>query len=233
MFIKPLYKPDDGSGSSGGNSTNESMGESNPPNNSGPITPNAPTPDAGSWESKYKGLQAVVEKKERERANAEADKLRISTELEDLKIKTQALQIEFDKLQGLYSAEAENSKTANTNLSQKQLEIGRLKLIVDDFPDLSSFEKSGVLPVANTVDELREKLTNFRIALKGAVGSNVKDLLAGSSPPSNDGQSPNDLTEDQIYSQLNILSKDNKRKAEYMILREKWDKIVEKREKTK
>lgn len=206
-----------------------------PPNEDNPTPENdgnpAPQPGSGQppkpaseWESSYKGLQKTYDKLFAEHQALVAKHESTIGELEALKA---------DKRQG------DSSVTSlRQELVSKDTEIERLKkeaqssdkkanrstLILRDFSDLAQFEGEGLLPDAETEDELKAKLTKFRETVGKTIDSGVDRKIKGAGPPPVGRQEPPKLSSDEIYDRLVQLagSQDPKDQAEYLQLHRQW-----------
>ena len=77
---------------------------------------------------------------------------------------------------------AEKHDTVTGELDVLKESLGRLNVIIADYPDLLDFEKQGLLP-DGAGDELKTKLGNFKTALTARGAAAVTAQLQGATPP--------------------------------------------------
>lgn len=189
------------------------------------------TPSTVDYEKKYKGLQTVynrLEAKEQktqgalDTALAEVESLNL--QLATAKTKIASLEADLGKKDQEVNAEKENSKKESKTAM-------RLRLLVDEFSDLAKFEKAGILPSAETEEELKTALTNFRGTISSIVGEDVMKKLRGSGLPSNtfndgDKNGSDQMTSDQIYDRLMKIAGDKTKILEYKELQRRYDELL-------
>jgi hypothetical protein len=198
----------------------DGKGDPAPPKGAPPI----PSGGGTNWESSYKGLQKTYDKLFAEHQALVATHESTVGELEALKA---------DKRQGDSNATSLHQQIVSKDTEIERLtkevtanakKAGRSALIIAEFSDLSSFEGEGLLPDAETDEELKTKLTKFRETIGKTVGTEVDKKIRGSGPPPVGKQPPPTLDADEIYERLVALagSQDPQELAEYQKLLKQW-----------
>lgn len=184
--------------------------------------------DAVDWETRFKGLQRSFDRKQKELSSLQEKFDSLSEEAETSKQTERERQAQLDALQkDLESAKADLDK-ATGELATQEARGKRIQLIMSDFPELSKFEAAGLLPSAETEEEMAEKFTAFRDALNTTVQANVKQQVVGASPAkTGSAASPPAESAAEVYSKLTQLAgaRDPKDRAEYERYLALWDDI--------
>jgi hypothetical protein len=157
----------------------------------------APAPAAQpviDWESpqnpyktRFTGLQGKHQQ-EQQKWQAESAKLfDVTEQLTKLSGEKDSLAAQFDTFK-VKHGDLEDAK----GVLEEQL--GRLKTIATEYPDLLAFEKDGLLP-DGTGDELKAKLTAFRGKLKDMGQQQAVQAIAGASPTAPTPSQPKSSTD--------------------------------------
>jgi len=179
-------------------------------------------------EAEYKGLQAVLAKKD----------VTIK-ELTEKLINAEAAKAELESNHGKVSNEkatvdtklTETKKEASTlkeELAKLQKKLSHQEIIMKDFSDLSPV--AHLIPESESEEEFREKAKEFRQTLNGYVNSSVKQVLGGSSPPvqpENDGATLGVDELDKAYRDVVSLAAVPGKEKEYEEAREKWLSLMD------
>ena len=160
-----------------------------------------------NWEAAYKGLQkklsalqaqADLWKSERDDVTAQ-----LSSSKADLTIangKVDAFTSQVASFEGQVATLQGNFNAANGKLE-------RTELIMSTYPDLAKFEAKGLLPQADTIDDLTTKLTDFREALGVSVTQSVDATLAGASLPQEESTGGDEgLSDDALRDKMMFAS---------------------------
>lgn len=228
MNTFPYFSPDDGSGSPSSDVGTQVPSQSTPaPTNS----TSAPTPDSGGdWENKYKGLQKVVNKYHTDNEKLRGDLQTAQAEVEQLKLDKAGLEAQLNQVKTDFTSSKETAEDNAKSLTAKDLEIARLKLLINEFPGLASFEKKGVLPTADNVEELKTRFQSFQEAMKDVVKIGTQQVLTNSAPPAPSGSASGpDITLESLQDQLNQLAGKPDKRQEYLRLRDQFDALWEAR----
>ena len=141
----------------------------------------APAPGI-DWESedniykkKFVGLQRTFEK-------LHSEKETLQTKAFDLDTVYKAVLGEKESLALEKKTIAEKHDTVSGELDVLKESLGRLNVIIADYPDLLDFEKQGLLP-DGAGDELKTKLGAFKTALTARGTAAVTAQLQGATPP--------------------------------------------------
>jgi len=123
-----------------------------------------------------------------------------------------------EKIQGL---------EAQVNISNATIE--RQKLIMSEYQDLAAFEAKGLLPQAQTPDEMRSVFDSFRetlgVQVESATDEKVKGIGVGKTEP----KEPKPLDADQIYDKMTALAgtNDPEERREWETLNRQWMELNE------
>jgi chromosome segregation ATPase len=182
-------------------------------------------------EAQYKGLQAVIAKKD--------------ADIKQLTEKNIQLEAQVAELESNHGKVANEKSTLDSKLTETKQEASTLKeenakllkklshqdIIMKEFPDLAS--AASFIPETETEDEFREKAKEFRTALKQIVDTGVKDVLSGSSPPvepSDDGATLGVDELDKAYRDVVALAGQPNKRQEYEKARERYEAILDARQ---
>jgi DNA repair exonuclease SbcCD ATPase subunit len=228
MKTYPYLSPD-GAGSSG-DPLVDPQGSVTPTPSATDLTP-TPTANNGGedWEKKFKGLQPVIQKFSDSNKKLDEDLKLEKDQHNELKTKYAILEDQMRKLQEEFDSSKESVENSSKSLTAKDLEIQRLKLLINEFPELARFERSDVLPKANSVEELKTKYQGFKDAMGDLTKVNAQQMFNNSAPPSGGGGSNGGtaLTIEQLQDQLNSLAGIPDKRAEYLKLRDQFDALLE------
>ena len=117
--------------------------------------------ELAKWNDSGKELTSKV-------SSLEAEIAKVTGEKEGSETQLTALQTDYEQ--------------ASSDLEITKSQLGRLRIITDQFPDLLKFEGKSLLPDGNG-DELVEQLTSFREMLGEQGKKAAADLIEGITPP--------------------------------------------------
>lgn len=196
-------------------------------------TTETPTqPDETNWEDRFKGLQRTFDRRQKEYTKLQEQYDAILEQVETAKQDDRAKQTELEILQKAMEESKTKLDKLTGELTAQEARSKRATLIMSQFPDLAKFEASGLLPAAETEEDLIEKLGNFREALKTTVETNVQQKIVGASPDDTGSTSTVPvLSASEIYSRLTALAgrRDQASRDEYQQLLEQWDRLQNKK----
>ena len=177
-----------------------------------------PKPEGKTYsEAEYKGLQAVIAKRDADIKQL-TEKL-IKSEAEKAELESNHGKVANEK--GTLTSELAETKKLASSLEKEKAELQKKltyrDIIMKDYPDLTAM--SSLIPETETEEEFREKANEFRKALGQIVDTSVKDVLSGSSPPtgSND-DSGTQIGVDEVekaYRDVVALAGNPEKTAEY------------------
>lgn len=141
---------------------------------------------AEEWAKSYKGLQGAYQKLQNE-TKTQVDTLNTQladaqTQIESLKQGGTSKDDQLTVLQTEVAKKQEELTKLQTDKANADQQLQRKNLVMQEFPELASWEAQGLLPSADSDDALREQLEKFRGTLAGQVGAGVKQTLKGASP---------------------------------------------------
>lgn len=186
------------------------------------------SPQQENYEARFKGLQKTFDRKQKELAKVQAQLDEMLEQSETAKQSEREKQIQLDALKKAQDdAKAELDRLTG-ELATQEARNARANLIMSDYPDLAKFEASGLLPPAETEEEMNEKFLAFREALKSTVAANVEQKMVGTSPTDAGSTSTKPVrTKEQIYTRLTQLAgaRSDKDRHEYDSLLAEWDEL--------
>jgi chromosome segregation ATPase len=147
-------------------------------------------------EPEYKGLQAVIAKRDALIKELTEKNIQLEAEKAELESNHGKVSNEKANVDARYTetkAEADSLKKENAKL---QKELDYQKIIMKDFSDIA--EAAHLLPITETEEEFREKAKELRVTVNQLVKSNVKQVLGGASPPLEPGDTGNTLGVDEL-----------------------------------
>lgn len=208
-------------------STDDQTPDVTPEGGSGNTTPSGSTQTV-DWEKRFKGLQATYDKLQKKYNDLEAENQRLTGELEEQRQGARGYETEKKTLnEQLAALQGEKTALQGQVLTHQQ-SVERAKLIMGEFQDLATFEAKGLLPSAANLEELKQKLTDYRVAIGSMVSSGVQNRIAGQSPASSGGTNNSGApTKDQVYSDLVRLagSRNPADQKRYQELMAQWEEM--------
>ena len=185
-------------------------------------------PQGEDYEKRFKGLQKLFDTQRKE---LETLQLEHSTSVEGrealLQQQKQA-QAQLDATKAQLSALTTEKETLLAQVKIHETQALRSKLILADFTDLAAFEARGLLPPADTEEEMKSKFTAFREALGTTVSQTIKEKLQGASPAATSPTTPNPTrSKEEVYAELTRLAGSRKPedRAKRDALTVEWDEL--------
>ena len=229
---------------------------SNDPGNSLDPTPgNSPAPAGGAtggtggapsggtdWEGAYKGLQTTYGKLKENSDKTILEATRKLTEaqaaLEEAKQGHTTKDSQMTTLTKQVTDLSTQLDVLKSESATKESNLARAKLIMSEFPELAKWEAQGLIAKGATDEESKQILTKFRETMAGQLGVDLKNLMAGATPPgsgntglNNQGGNAGEETEEFIWQRLmETAGKDQKAWAGWQA---KWDAIQAKKAQSK
>ena len=216
----------------------------NPPASAGGGTGGTPPASSGGtdWEGAYKGLQTTYTKL---KENSDKTIVETTRKLSEAQAALEEAKQGHTTKDSQMTTLTKQVTDLNTQLealkgekSIIETDYTRSKLIMKEFPELAKWEASGLLPKGKDEAETKELLTKFRDTLGTQLGVDLKNLMAGATPPgsgatglNNQGGNPGEETEDFIWQKLmETAGKDQKAWVGWQA---KWDAIQAKKAQSK
>lgn len=195
------------------------IADTNSANDGNPPKTNSTPAPVTYTEGQYKGLQAVI-------ARRDADIVGFKNTIIDLETKLLEAQHGTVTVTGEKTTLETQLTAANTKVTDLEGQVAaltkRLKyndIIMKEFPDLA--QAASFIPETPTDDEFRTKATEFRQALTGFANLKVQNVLAGSSIPVNQANTTTgEDDEDKAYRDVVALAGKPGKEKEYQ---EKYD----------
>lgn len=185
-----------------------------------PSTP----PQSEDWETRYKGLQKTVAKKDEAITELQKKLETLTANLEELRVThgttEQQKQLVEQSRQTLEKQLAE-VKAERDNATKTLREQA---IIMTEFPQLAKLSK--YIPPATTEEDFRKNAAAFAEDMSKAVSTGVKDAMTGATPPQK-GAEPmaNEAEEDRLWTKVTSLAGIPGKEAEYEEARAKWVKL--------
>lgn len=182
------------------------------------------------WEKRYKGLQRTYDAQVAKFASLQEQYDQLVAEVEGERQKSKGHETEKQTLATSVQQLTAERDDLNKKLATHVFTQDRMKMILSEFPDLAQFEAKGLLPTADTLENLKPLLEAFRETMGGMVGDDVRKKLLGSSPAGGSSSSNNGAgkrSKEEIYARLVQLAGSNKSedRLEYQNLLKEWDDI--------
>jgi chromosome segregation ATPase len=176
-------------------------------------------------EAQYKGLQAVIAKRDGTIGTLTAQIVELEGKLAEAQSQHGAAVTEKTTV-------ATQLTDAQSKVTQLQAEVTALQkklsyqgIILKEFPDLAS--AASFIPETATEEEYRQKATEFRGTLKQYVDSRVKNVLDGSSPPIDQQNTTiNASDDDKAYRDVVSLAGRPGKEKEYQEAYDRWQNIL-------
>jgi len=189
--------------------------------------PAPPAQPEVNWEDRYKGLQRTFDRTQKELNALKEKEENILEQSETTKQSEREAKAQLDKLQKELEKKQAEFDSLTGELATHKAKGERADLIMSDFSDLAPFEAKGLLPQAETIEEMKEKFQAFRDALKDTVQAGVQEQVTGAGPASTGGGRSPRRSKEQIFARLQQLAgtRDQTERLEYNALLAEWDEI--------
>lgn len=193
-----------------------------------PETRPVTTPQGEDYEKRFKGLQKLFEKQQKELTELQAEHSSTIEGREELLQQQKQAQALLDATKTQISALTTEKEALAAQVKIHETQALRSKLILSDFTDLAAFEARGLLPPANTEEEMKSKFSAFREALGTTVSQTVKEKLQGASPAATSPTTPTPTrSKEEVYAELTRLAGSRKPedRAKRDALTAEWDEL--------
>jgi chromosome segregation ATPase len=187
-------------------------------------------PEGGqNWESAYKGLQKKYDKLFQEHTETLGTVDELNATIEELKLGVRTANTEKDQIATKHVETTEKSDGLQAQLNTANQTIERQKLIMSEYQDLAPFEAKGLLPSAQTQEEMKSVFDSFRETLGSQVDTATEDKVKGVGPGQTEEQTPQPLNADQIYDRMQALAgtNDPEERREWQQLNDQWMELSE------
>ena len=184
------------------------------------------SPTSGEdWESRYKGQQRVMAKKDAQIQELQ-DKLdKMNTRLEELIPTVDQTKKEKGELEGAKAELEKQLEEARQDALLAKSKLAQTEIIMQEFTDLSPVAEW--IPPSDDPDTFRANATKFREAIGSMLENKVKDVMVGSSPPQPAGKDglASSAEEDELWQKLMTTAGIPGKEEEYERLRAQWVNI--------
>ena len=195
----PYRKPDDDNPGDGGDQDDNVTKDGN---NKEPEGKN----NSNISEKAYKTLQTKYNVLYERTTKLEADNKELSAKIAQLELDNESKDRELETKSQATDTFSGKVEELTKTIETKDSEIKRLKLIMNEFPQLAEFEDTGVLPKSGTEEELRSAMKLFAQKIEKIAGKKFSQDVEGVDATDDGGSSASDgddqaLSYDDIYNQ--------------------------------
>ena len=161
--------------------------------------------NAKDWQASYKGLQTLYNKLKKSYDDLEAKYAQTVQSSEEVTLKAGDKDKMLKTLNDELASLKEQVKTLEGEKLKSDTKASRAQLIMAEYPELSEFEADGLLPRADTEEELKTAFAKFRDKLSKQALRVEKEKTKGAPPDDTDmsdkgtGTSEN---EDHVWEQM-------------------------------
>ena len=218
-----MPKPED----TGDNITPESQETTPATDPSGDETQPKPKGETTYTEAQYKGLQAVIAKRDATIAKLTNQISELEAELAEERANHGKAVSEKTNLSSKFTETEEKKAALEKEVADLQKKVSYQTIIMTEFPDLAPMSK--LIPPSETEDGFRDNAKELRKAMKQYADTTVTNVLSGSSisvdQNGNDGTTLGNVDElDKLYKDATALAGVPGKEAEY---REKYDRYLQ------
>lgn len=147
-------------------------------------------------EAEYKGLQAVIAKRDQTIADLTNKNQELENEIADLRSKHGTVVSEKTDLSEKITSVTEEKSNLENQIAVLEKKLANREIIMKDFPELAPF--MSLFPeVVEDEEELRSKAKEIKSALGKYVGDGVKNALSGASPVVSGNEEDSTLSVDE------------------------------------
>lgn len=180
-------------------------------------------------EAQYKGLQAVIAKKDALIAKQTTEIADLQTKLVEAEANHGSALSEKEKLSGKLTESTGEVDTLNKKVAELQRKLNHQDIIMKDFPDLAP--AAYLLADTESEEEYRESAKALRATLKQYQGTAVKNAISGSSPPIEDDGGGSSLNVDELdkaYKEVTALAGIPGKEQEYEKANQRYIELMQK-----
>lgn len=178
------------------------------------------------WQASYKGLQALYNKLKKSHDELEAKYAAVVQSSEETNLQVtnrdkqlEVLQTELGNLKTqIQSLEGEKAKTEGR--------VTRAQLIMAKYPELAEFEADGLLPSADTQEELEQAFQKFREKLLKQGVKLERQKTAGAPPDTDLSNKSQDIDEGEDYVWEQMIASAGRDAKEFSKWQAKYDAIL-------
>jgi chromosome segregation ATPase len=189
------------------------------------VSSKTPEPAKGQdWESAYKGLQRKYDKLFDEHNQLLGTENELNASIEELKQQVRTATTEKDQISIKNVEASEKIEGLQSQVNAFNATIERQKLIMSDYQDLAPFEAKGLLPSAQTEEEMRSVFDSFRETLGSQVQTATDEKVKGIGTGKTEPKEPKPLDADQIYNEMQSLAgtNDPEKRRRFEQLQSQW-----------
>lgn len=181
--------------------------------------------------AEYKGLQRKYNLLYAKWEKLQADYDTLEEKLAEAKLSEDSHTSEKSKLEGSVAAKDTEIAQLKTKIDKLENSKKRQDFILKEFPELAEFEAEGLLPDANTDEEMKSKFQKFKDTLGKRVTDTTKKKFEGTGAKATNSNPKNTDAEDdpdELWDRLSQLagSTDPKDRREYDRLYEVYLKLI-------
>jgi chromosome segregation ATPase len=220
-----MPKPEDTTGNTEGESTeNENNSSTTPPEGENQTEPKGSKPSAKTYsEAEYKGLQAVIAKRDELIKNKDDKIAELIAKLAEAEANHGSAVSEKSTLTQKLTDATSQVETLQKQLADKEKNLKFQKIVMTDFTELAPV--IDLIPDAENEEEFRAKAKEVQTTLSRYIGNGVKQVLSGSSPAlsgDDEGSTLGADEEDRLYRNAVKLAGIPGKEAEYEVEYQKY-----------
>jgi len=176
------------------------------------------------WEKRFKGMQKAYNTLQDQHTKQATEFEEILGQVEELRAEVKNYEGEKQGLQQQISEYDQMKADLETQIKTHSLQAERAKLIMSDFTDLAAFEAQGLLPQAETTEEMQERFEAFRQAFNTTVEKTTKNRVTGMGTAPSSNEPPKPRTKETVYAELTRLAgaQSPEQRQQYDILMQEW-----------
>ncbi|MGC9423773.1 hypothetical protein, partial [Vibrio sp.] len=146
-------------------------------------------------EAEYKGLQAVIAKRDQTIASLTNKNQDLETEIADLKSKHGTAISEKTDLSEKITNVTEEKTNLENQVAKLEKKLKHQDIVMKDFPELAPV--MSFIPETETEEEFRAKAKELQSSLNKYVGDGMQNVLSGSSPAVSGNEENSTLSGDE------------------------------------
>lgn len=219
-----MPKPDDTTDNNNGESTeNENNSSTTPPVDETQSKPKGDSTEKTYTEAQYKGLQAVIAKRDADITNLKNRNVELEAKVAELESNHGKTVSEKTILDGKFQEAQDKVTSLEGKVAELEKQIKYKDIVMKEFPDLAS--AASFIPETDSDEEFREKAKELQAVLNQHVQSGVKNVLSGSSLPIEPGDENTTIGIDPVdkaYAEVVKYAGVPGKESEYMEARERY-----------
>jgi chromosome segregation ATPase len=179
------------------------------------------------WQASYKGLQTLYNKLKRSYEDLEAKYAQAVQSSEEVTLKAGDREKSLKGLNDELTSLKQQIQTLEGEKAKSDTRATRAQLIMSKFSELSEFEADGLLPNADTPEELEVAFGKFRDKLNKQALRTEKEKTKGAPPDDTDmGDKGTGTAETEDYIWQKMMEYSGRDSAEFQKWQAKYDELL-------